>query len=146
MVTTLTVVDVGKINHRPFAASLSVAVDDIMIVVPRVFVEVFPVLVVKGQQCLDIIAGIFLGEGFCSLLETIVTPAQQTIGNSRVDNLSCSPALRSSLFEMDIHATRRWDAVVGQGNGLIDSNGLKSDGLTVLAAGTEQQDEGTGIE
>lgn len=67
------------------------AIDDIMIVVPRVFSGVLPVLVVKRQQCLDVVAGIFLSKGFCSLLDTIVTPVQQTIGNGRVDNLPALP-------------------------------------------------------
>jgi hypothetical protein len=114
-----------------------VAVDNIMIVVPGMFVEVFPVLVVERQQRLDVVAGIFICESFCSLADAVVTPAQQSVGNGRVDDLSRSPALRSSLFKVDIHTTHWWNTVIGESYRLVDSDSLKSD-ITILAAGTEQ--------
>ena len=146
VVAAFTVVDVGQIDHRSLAAHLGVAVDDIVVVIPCVFLGVLPVFVVEGQQRLDVVAGVFLRKGIGCLLHTIVATIQQTLGNGGVDDLSGSSAGGGGLFKADVHAARRRHAVVGEGNALVGCNGLKSDRLNILTASAKHQDEDGGVE
>ena len=107
VVAAFTVVDVGQIDQRALAAFLRVAIDDVVVVIPRQFVLVVAVLVVEGQQRPQVVGGIVFGKGLGRLLHIVVVTVEQSFGDGGVDDLSGSAAAGSGLFESDVHAARR---------------------------------------
>ncbi len=146
MVAAFSVIDVGQIDQCSLAASLCVAVDDIVVVVPRLLMGGVIVLVVERLQHLDVVVGIIRSKSLGRLLHVVIVMAHQAFCNGGVDDLAGSPALGGGLFKADVHAAHRREAVGGDGNGLVDRDSLKSDRLNFLTAGTEQQDKNRGVE